>query len=530
MARFSDQQSIRTRNEEGAASFRMSDNDRLATLLLNSFLGDSPYKPGSEAVEDLVYLVRTIPDVQFIARAAVVARTIFDMRSTSHAVAAELGSRPDWKRARYMRDIPNMRAVYSGIAQRPDDVCEILAYYLSRFGRPIPNSMKRGLGDALSSFDEYQLGKYRGGKRYVSLVDAVNLCHPKHTDAIGKLMNGTLRAPLTWEVLLSEAGKVGGGAEAVAKAKGAAWDIVVQGGKIGYMALLRNLRNIIEYGSDETVSAACETLTDPARVAKARVFPFRYFSAKNAIVYKLPNRSLRIPGIFRRVEQVSMAIDRAAEVALGNFQHIAKHWPGRTLVAVDGSGSMLHIGRGGVPMLNAASMFAAALAYGAGADVILFSDHAQYVSLLGAHARDAGIMRAAERIVEYAPRGGTNASAVFDKASHVYSRIFILSDEQTWVDGGTVTRAAGRYREISPDVKIYSINLSAYGTSMFAPDGAILLAGLSKNMLAAIPHVERAGGISQMIAEYPLGLGGFTLRDWERMYQLPPVAEGEWSD
>ena len=50
---------------------------------------------------------------------------------------------------------------YRKLCRRPDDALEILACYTGQYGRPIPNALKKGLGQALAEFDGYQLAKYR---------------------------------------------------------------------------------------------------------------------------------------------------------------------------------------------------------------------------------------------------------------------------------------------------------------------------------------------------------------------------------
>jgi hypothetical protein len=70
------------------------------------------------------------------------------------------------------------------VVRRPDDAIEILAYYLAVYNKPIPNALKKGLGTALSRFDEYQLAKYRKSAAEISLVDVLNLVHPPHTEAL----------------------------------------------------------------------------------------------------------------------------------------------------------------------------------------------------------------------------------------------------------------------------------------------------------------------------------------------------------
>ncbi len=52
---------------------------------------------------------------------------------------------------------------------------------------------------------------------------------------------------------------------------------------MGYMALLRNLRNFDEAGvSDAVAGRVAERLADPAQVAKSRQLPMRFLSAYRA--------------------------------------------------------------------------------------------------------------------------------------------------------------------------------------------------------------------------------------------------------
>ncbi len=80
------------------------------------------------------------------------------------------------------------------------------------------------------------------GITFVFLVDAVNLVHPPHTEALGALIDGTLAPAETWETKLTQAGQTDG-------SKSEAWAQLVRTRKLGYFALLRNLRN--EFGGTE---------------------------------------------------------------------------------------------------------------------------------------------------------------------------------------------------------------------------------------------------------------------------------------
>lgn len=67
----------------------------------------------------------------------------------------------------------------------------------------LANKLKKAIKEKLESFNEYQLGKYKGkGNSKINLYDLVNLTHPK-SEAIDKLHNDTLETPETWETKIS---------------------------------------------------------------------------------------------------------------------------------------------------------------------------------------------------------------------------------------------------------------------------------------------------------------------------------------
>jgi hypothetical protein len=135
---------------------------------------------------------------------------------------------------------------------------EIVAYHKMR-KQKLSNAMKRGFAKAFEGFDRYQISKYRGEGKTVKLVDIVNLCHPVECDynggAISALVNGELKQESTWEALLSQAGSD-------RDKKREVWHSLIDAKKLGYFALLRNLRNIIQLDDDELKNKAYGLLTN----------------------------------------------------------------------------------------------------------------------------------------------------------------------------------------------------------------------------------------------------------------------------
>jgi hypothetical protein len=348
-------------NFHGKPAYGRDAKSELAGILLTSFLEDQFYRSGNETQERLVELVGMV-DPLFAAKAAIFARKTFGMRSVSHVVAGEL--------AQYASGSLWLRRFYSEVVQRPDDVTEILSYYLAnrtqlrestkgkgKRPRDLSKALQRGLGDALCRFSAYQLGKYKASDKDVSMVDAINLLRPHKTEAKGALLAGVLAPPETWEVKLSQAGQ----AEDKEAAKAQVWGDLLSSGKLGALAAVRNIRNVIEQAPD-AVPLLCELLTDEDVIRKSRIFPFQYLTAWDALDADAPR-------------EVRAALSQAFDLALGNLPELE----GKTLVAVDASGSMRPGGwvsrrvPGTKSPLTMAAIFAAALYKRNDADVLWFS-------------------------------------------------------------------------------------------------------------------------------------------------------------
>jgi len=86
---------------------------------------------------------------------------------------------------------------------------------------------------------------------------------------------------------------------------------------------------------------------------------------------------------------------------------------------------------------------------------------------------------------------GTNFSAIFAKANKAYGRIMIYSDNQGWMNGGIPTAAFKNYCTKFGTPKIYSFDLSGYGTMMFPEKGVYCLAGFSDKIFDIMKLLEQ---------------------------------------
>lgn len=470
MARFNQNTQPRkvVTNRAGGAAYDHSNKEKIATLLLTSFLQDQFYRSGSETLNELIALTQAEP--KFAAKAAIFARNEHGMRSVSHAVSGVV--------AETVKGEPWTKNFFREVVRRPDDITEALSFYFGRGNKSVPNAMKKGFGSALTGFDEYQLGKYKASKKEVSLVDAVNLLHPKHTVALKKLVDGTLKAPTTFETQLSKAGK----ASNVKEAKAEAWEGLVKTGKISYFALLRNMRNIAEQADDETLIAACELLVKENLIAKSKVLPFRFLTACQEL------EKASIPT--RRKTKILNAIEEACDISLQNMMT----FPGHSVVIVDTSGSMTSGDIGGSTYVEIAAMFAAALLKSQpDVTLIAFQNTAQVIDI--GSTRDS-VLSIAKRILSKVSWGGTNHHApwnLMQRQRIKCDRAFVFSDEQGWSGRNVYRPAQDAYNTYAKAVgckpKVYSFDLAGYGTTQFN-NNAVLLSGFSEKVFDLFEMTE----------------------------------------
>lgn len=208
------------------------------------------------------------------------------------------------------------------IIQRADELAEILAIYQrNRKGtkklNKLSKQMQKGLARAFVKFNEYQLAKYnRDGE--IKLRDVLFLCHAKpkdchchgqeHSCEQGKLwkrlIDGKLATPDTWEVAISAT---------KGENKGAEWERLLREGKLGALALIRNLRNMAEAKVDRKLIRTSLLAADVSRV-----LPFRFVAAAKAA-----------PGFEEELDTMLVKSSQQAEKLTGH-----------TVLVVDVSGSM----------------------------------------------------------------------------------------------------------------------------------------------------------------------------------------------
>ena len=450
---------IKTENLAGGEAYNQSPELELVSILLTSFANDSFYKSSDETFETLKELIIKC-DKKFVAKAIVYARTQFGMRSITHCATSEL--------AKYISGEEWAKDFYSSVIYRPDDMMEILSYHKEKNGK-IPSAMKKGIAKAFDKFDEYTLAKYRGEGKGYKLIDVVNLVHPipteKNAEALNKLVKGGLKSFDTWETELTKAGQIAKNETEKEALKKAVWVNLIKEKKIGYFALLRNLRNIIEQ-APEVITEAFEMLTNETLIKKSLVLPFRFTTAFDEIE-KLSDGKI--------VREVLIGLNKAVDISISNVPI----FDGETLVVLDVSGSM-----SGRPS-QIGSLFSAILVKSNNADFITFSNDSQYRNI---NTMDSTITIA--NSIKFAS-GGTNFKSIFQVANQKYDRVIILSDMQGWIGGTTPTKEFNEYKErFSINPFVYSFNLNGFGTMQFPEKNVFCLAGFSEKVFDIMKMME----------------------------------------
>lgn len=426
---------------EGAPAQRISPIDQLRRSVMSCLLWeDGFYESGksiAERIHEEVHAVLSLPDgADIVGNIAFEARTKFKLR---HA--------PLWIALAVVRHgSAASRAVVGGlldaVIQRPDELAEFLAMYWKDGRKPLSAQVKKGLAAAFQKFDAYSLSRYANRDGAVKLRDVLFMVHAKPKDEAQaelwkQLADGKLTAPDTWEVQLSA------GAD-----KGATFTRLIEEGKLGGLATLRNLRNMTE------ASVAPEVIRKGiAEMKTDRVLPFRFIAAaRHAPLYE-------------------PELEKAMYRCIADQEKL----PGKTMLLVDVSGSMAEkmSAKSDLRRLDGAAALAILLTEICEESAVLTFDTATYLvpRRRGFALRDA--------IGE--TRGGTDIrQAVFTAAQAGYERLIVFTDEQSSTSVGNPLLGT----------KGYIINVAANRNGVQVGNGWTHIDGFSESVIEYIRNTE----------------------------------------
>lgn len=426
---------------------------------------------------------------RFALNVARLARDEMYIRTLPHVMTVEL--------ARVMRErniqLDKFKDAVAYLIQRADELSLIYSYALDVFKdkQKVPLALKKGVAQAFNKFDAYQFAKYNRRSNAIAFRDLMRIVHPvpadpEHGVIFSGLMTDTLPSANTWEVALTVNGQL---PPEQRRSKKDLWTELIQRtgqGELGYMGLLRNLRNFKEAEiEDQTWEIVAARIEDPVAVQKAKQLPFAYINAHDtAVLHDLPKR-------------VRTAITAAAEQAVQNVPRLGQ----RVWIILDCSGSMT-MGDPNVtntPM-KVGAIFASSLLK-ASRDAFdfkftMFSDHAQHVNL----APQDSIFTLYETIMNKVYGGGTNLQAALNLKPTLGfepDAVVVISDmEVDQLESKNISKM------FTPDCVKVALNLSSgESTPCGERDGWIQLAGWSDRVFQFVDFTRSSEQIVDRLME-----------------------------
>ncbi len=541
---------------EGGKAFRRPPKQELF-LLAASFLNEPKfYETSNEQTHRIDELAEAVAsDGEWILNLVEWLRGDGGLRTSAQVVAAAC------VHARLKFGIDSKdglnRKIISASIHRADEGPALLAFYIDRYGKNVPKPVKRGVADALNRMNESQYLKYRGktSKGSVSIADAISITHPSPKDKLHEALfayaqsekhgeNGNVedlpliaarnafealpakvkkefltsstyesidRLKLTHEYVFSSM------PDATRNEKLLAWKRLIP--TMGYQACLMNTRRILELCGEKVerpMNAYNWFIDDRGEDTEEESQPVSS-ALVNEVESMLLDRiahpdeagytvmPLSFLAAYRNVPKI------AQNVLADNFQKTIGNipeLPGRTLVLVDGSGSMnsLVSARSTVTSFDNACMFAAAIAYKSpNTAVYRFNDDAQRVDL-SRHIADSVPILAALDAFGHAV-GGTRVAACTEdayidckKRGESVSRVIVITDEQTsftdkprymWRSDGYDTPLG---ETIPEDIPLYVWNVGGYRPAIDMGDRMrVALGGLTDSAFKLIGYAENCG-------------------------------------
>jgi hypothetical protein len=296
---------VRLAGGAGLHAAVQSDIQELRRITLANLLWeDCAYVDGMKLVDEIKRLIPLCKPEE-VAILALECRLVQKLRHTPLFIVSEMCKYPEHRA--FVGDI------LPKIITRADMITDFLAIYWKDGKRPLANQAKRGLAAAFHNFDEYQFAKYDRDAE-IKLRDVMFLCHPKannqtEQELFNKIAERNLATPDTWEVAFS-----------TGKDKKETWTRLINTGKIGGMAMLRNISNMMKANVEQKV------IKDGIKNLRgAMLLPLDYLKAARMC-----------PEFERDIE----------DKMIDSYKKLPK-LPGKTLFIVDVSGSMGSLTSGG---------------------------------------------------------------------------------------------------------------------------------------------------------------------------------------
>ncbi|WP_299766830.1 TROVE domain-containing protein [uncultured Dokdonia sp.] len=494
------------KNYEGAKAYRLTPKMELYTAVVNSTLEKTSYEKGQDRLQRIIDLVQK-NDPYFVAQLAVYARQKMYLRSIPIVLAVELSKI-------HSGDNLVSRTV-NGVIQRADEITELLAYYQvanQRTGtkklNKLSKQVQKGIVMALNKFDAYQFAKYNR-QTEVTFKDAIFLTHPKAKDdaqqaIFNHVIQGTLEAPYTWEVELSKLGQQSfKNAKEKQKAFTTQWEALIDSKKLGYMALMRNLRNILQADvSAVHISKIADTLTDPYHVKRSKQFPFRFMAAYQEL---MSIKSSYTPYVLD-------ALETAIKLSVENIKGFELDT--KVVIACDVSGSMMQsISKNSKIQAYDIGLVLGMLLQHKSDNIItgLFGDRwKRYILPKGDVLSNVMKLKKIEGEVGYSTNG-YKVIQDLNSRKRIVDKVMIFTDCQLWNSGhynsdAHIATEWKQYKRIAPNAKLYIFDLMGYKNAPLniTHDDVHLIGGWSDKTFEVLDAIENGASAIQHIQEQSL--------------------------
>jgi 60 kDa SS-A/Ro ribonucleoprotein len=418
-----------------------------------------------------------------------------------------------------------VRKYTSKIVIRPDEVKTCLLLHRYFFGhKTMKNCLAQGLSDTLSTFGERALLKY-DSNHYPTWKDVVQTLPRKKNRPMSKeistyFLSGnvidSVKTPIlsarqelgkklvfddeakhlakasfvNWEVLLSQ----------FPNSKVEVWEFLISENLIGYMALLRNLRNILECNvSYPLIEKVSETLSNRENVLSSKQLPFRFYSAYKTI--ELLNNCDE-----SKVSEVLSSIEKAVNISSENI-----NLPGITAIFVDVSGSM------NSPVSGNSSVSCEDVASVMGAIVAKASDRAYLFEFATdvrsiRYSKTDSVLGIANRFASGEGVNGHSTEAwkipqMLETLGLVPDRVIVLSDMQVYNNEDNMFAAEPlcdswqKYTQDKKDIWLHCIHLNGYGDTPVVQSHVSQIGSYSEKVFQMLLQIEGVGESSLPVIE-----------------------------
>jgi 60 kDa SS-A/Ro ribonucleoprotein len=451
-------------NEAGAPAYSLTSEQALAQLAVTGCLNGTFYATAQDQLQAVLELANAC-EPEFVAKVAVYARRQDCMKDMPALLCAVLA----------VRDGELLQKVFGRVIDNGKMLRNFVQIVRSgAVGRKSLGTRPRRLvrqwiaGQSMEQLFHASLGQKP------SLCDVIRMVHPKPNDTQrANFYAYLIGKPFDREQLPDEARQFEMFKNEEASLPNinfqflsalplttAEWLVIAQ--RASWTTLRMNLNTFQRHGvfdCDDTTMLIAARLADPDRILKAKAFPYQ-------IMTTLLNINHDAPSVLRD------ALEQAMEIATANVPAL----PGRTVVAIDISGSM-HAPVTGyrtgststTTCLDAAAVLAAAvLRRNPDAVVMPFHTKVSRIKL----AANESIAGTASRLREL-PSGGTDCSVVLKELNRKRERadtVIFFSDNESWIDANRHGGCTGmlkewrRFKVRNPGAQLVCIDIQPYTT------------------------------------------------------------------